>query len=115
MNVEHCHAVIVVFAMEGCGACEDYKPRLETEIQRWQANGAPLVFARPGMTFEARHVPIILLDAQSSNAQIQAWADEFKVEGLPTTVLCRRGAPPQILVGAIDDRQIYDLLASATR
>lgn len=116
LDVSRCSAVIVVFAMDGCGACEDYKPRLEREIARWQASGAPLVFCETAnATFVAPQVPVILLDAQSSDEQIQGWADQFDVEGLPTTVLFRRNAQPLKIEGAIDNAKIYDLLAQATR
>jgi thiol-disulfide isomerase/thioredoxin len=115
MNVAHCPAVIVVFAMPGCSACDDFKPRLEREVQRWQQNGAPFVFAEPDREFAAHEIPVLLLDAQSTNAQIQGLADEFDVQGLPTTLLFRRNAQPDTFLGAIDDRQIYDLLLSATQ
>lgn len=115
MDVAHCPAVIVVFAMEGCPACEEYKPRLEREIQRWQAARAPFVLAQPEQTFTAAQVPVILLDAQSSNPQIQALADAHAIEGLPTTILFKRNAYPRKFEGALDDAQIYDLLHDAVR
>lgn len=115
LDVAHCSAVILVFAMEGCSACEDYKPRLEREVQRWRAQGAPFVFAEPGRQFTAQEIPLILYDAQSPHPQIQQLGDEFKVEALPTTILFRRHHAPHVIVGSISDQQIYDLLQSAAR
>lgn len=115
MNVAQCRAVIVVFAMPGCPACEDYKPRLEREIERWRAHGAPFVIADQARTFAATEIPIVLLDAQSADPAIQTLADQHAIEGLPTTLLFRRYAPPMKLEGALDDAQICGLLRDATR
>lgn len=112
MNVAHCPAVIVVFAMEGCPACEEYKPRLEREIRRWQASGAPFVFGDQDQAFTSAQIPVLLIDAQA--ARMQGLADTYEIEQLPTTILFRRQAHPQTLIGALDDRQIYGLLQAAS-
>lgn len=113
MNVEHCHAVIVVFAMEGCPACEEYKPRLEKEIKRWQANNAPLVIGQKGQTFGPYEVAVIFVDAASEDPQVQQLANDFAIEGVPATILFTRKARPRKIEGAVDDVQIYAMLLEA--
>lgn len=114
MDLSHCRAVIVIAAMRGCPACEEYKPRVEREVARWQASGAPLVFGDKGQRFAHNQVPILFLDAQSRDPDIQRLMDDFKVEGLPTTILFMRTRGPQKMEGALEDGQIYNLLMIAT-
>lgn len=111
MNVEHCNAVIVVFAMHGCPACEDYKPRLEREVTRWQADGWPFVIAHDGQVFSRRQIPVLFINAASPH--FQTAADQMDVQGVPLTILYRRGYMPHRVEGALDDQQIYDLLREA--
>jgi thiol-disulfide isomerase/thioredoxin len=118
MNFAGCRAVVVVFAMPGCPACEDYKPRLEREVARWQAH-APFVFAEGDQHFAPGQIPVVFLNAESTDAQLQQLADVHDIQGLPTTLVFTRRHPfwgPATLTlrhkieGSIDDRQIYDLL-----
>ena len=116
LDVSRCPAVILVFAMDGCGACEEYKPRLEQELNRWRQRGHPFVDCEASdAIFGAHEIPVILLDAQSPDAQIQSWADQFHVEGLPTTILFRRYMPPEKHEGSIGRGQIHELLLKATQ
>jgi len=113
MSFEHCPAVIVVFAMRGCPACEEFKPRLENQVRRWQSYGHRLVFGDKGQSFAEDEIPILLLDAQSADPQINKVADELAVVGLPTTVLFRRYEHPVKYEGVVGDQQLYDILRAA--
>lgn len=113
MNLERCSAVIVVFAMDGCPACEDYKPRLVRQVKRWQQHGARFVVAERPQEFSPSVIPVLLLDAQNANPQIQDVANQYGVTGLPTTILFRRWHGPTILEGAIGDREIEAMLHDA--
>lgn len=111
----HHRAVIVVIVLRGCPACEDYKPRLRREISRWQAAGVPIALGQKGQTFDPGQVPVLLVDAEDPDPDVQRLLDEQGVQGLPTTILFLTGAPPQQQEGALSDREIYDLLVIATR
>jgi thioredoxin-related protein len=112
-DLSRCKAVIIVFAMEGCGHCAEYQPRLEREIQRFKQSGAPLVYYNASGELSRGVIPVIVLDGASQDPQISALADQYRVQGMPTTLLLTHNARPVMLEGAIDDRQIYDLLVSA--
>lgn len=104
---------MIVFVMEGCPACEDYKPRLAQQVAAFQGHGQPFVWYQPGMPLMPGQIPVIVLDADSEDDSVVSLADQYGVEGLPTTLLLRRTAPPAKLEGAVDDRSIYEALASA--
>jgi thiol-disulfide isomerase/thioredoxin len=115
MSLERCPAVIVVLAMRGCGYCEEYKPRLEREIARWQGHGAPFVVGVKGGVYGPSQVPILFLDAESPDPDIQRLADEHQITGMPTTILFMRGMEPQKMEGALSDQEIWELLRVASR
>lgn len=117
VNVQNCRAVIIVFAMAGCPACEDYKPRLVREVERWRAQHAPFLIVErdEGQTFAHGEIPVILIDAEAEHDFIQGLADQYKIQGVPATLLLTHRAAPEKLEGALDDREIYDLLTRAAR
>lgn len=115
MNLSHCRAVIVVIVMADCPYCEEYKPRLEKEVERWRKHGAPIVFGEKGQAFAAGQIPILLIDAESTDPQIQWLMDDFHVDGLPTTILFTRNAMPQKQEGALSEQEIYQMLTIAAR
>jgi hypothetical protein len=105
--------LIVVLAMPGCHACEDYTPRFEREVDRWQKHGVPLVYYKPGQTIDRKTIPVMIIDATSADAGVQAFCDLHKVAGMPATLLLTHNAPPVKVEGSIPDEEIYRLLASA--
>lgn len=111
-GLEHCGAVIIVFAMEGCPYCDDYQPKLDYEIKRFKQAGAPIFYYRGGV-IPPHTIPVLVLDGASDDPQISALADQHQVTGMPTTLLLRRYDRPIKLEGDQDDRQIYDLLVAA--
>jgi thiol-disulfide isomerase/thioredoxin len=107
---------MLVFASPDCPACLDYKPRLETEVERWQKNGAPVVFAEDEMVMAVGSIAIVLIDVTSQDQGVQQFADQYKIAALPTTILLVRGsAMPDRHEGAVDDQTIYKMLANAAR
>lgn len=109
-----CPAVLVVFAMEGCPYCDDYQPKLAHQVLRFQEAGAP-IFYYTGGSIPRGSIPVLVLDGASEDPQINALADQHKIEGMPTTLLLRRYHAPIKLDGDLDERQIYDLLVAACR
>lgn len=119
MNLSTCRAVIVVLIMDDCPYCDEYKPRLESEIARWQAKGWPFVVvigACPycdGRSFEPGQIPIVILNSADPHEHVQMLQTEQHVEGLPTTLLYLRDTAPQKQEGALEDAEIYQLLKVA--
>lgn len=113
MSLDHTKSAIVVFAMDGCGACEDFMPRFERLIAGFQAHGQPLVYYQIGMPLTPGAIPVIVLDADSTDESVVSFADQHAIDALPTTLLLRRNAKPARLEGAVDDKEIYDALVSA--
>lgn len=115
IDLSPCRAVILVFASPTCGACEDYKPRLEAEVERWQKHGVPVSFAEEDQPLATGSIAIVMIDVTSEDPGVQAYADAFRVTGLPTTVLMTRGGHQARHEGAIDDQSIDKLLREAAR
>jgi thiol-disulfide isomerase/thioredoxin len=113
MSLDNVKCLIVVLAMPGCPACDDYTPRFEREVDRWQKHGVPLVYYRPGQKIDRRTIPVMVIDATSTDPNIVAFADLHQISGMPTTLLLTQNAPPVKIEGTIPDEEIYRLLESA--
>ena len=88
--------VVVLFTIEGCPACNEYKPR----------------FARVASAFQGQ-VPILMLDANDPrNANL---ANRLNVRGVPATYALRRPTGLITMVGSVPDEQIAWLLGVAAR
>jgi thiol-disulfide isomerase/thioredoxin len=111
-DLRNVKSLVIVFAMKGCGACEDYIPRFTRMVKGFQAYQVPFVFhtggaVRPGA------IPVLVYAADAQDPGVQALADQYKVQALPTTLLLTRSARPVKLEGAIDDEELHRLLTSA--
>lgn len=111
-DLAHVKSVVIVFAMKGCGACEDYIPRLTQMVKGFQVYQVPFVFhtgggVRPGT------IPVLVYAADATDPGVQALADQYKVQALPTTILLTRSARPVKVEGAIDNEELHRLLTSA--
>ena len=106
-------AVILLFVMEGCEACADYKPRFERMVKLFQQHGQPFVYHAKGRIHGARQIPIVVIDATSNDPSVVELADAHKDEGMPTTILLTHNAPPAQLLGSVTDPEIHELLTSA--
>lgn len=112
-TLEGIKSVILVFAMPSCPACASYTPKLHRLVTGFQQHGVPLVYYDGKQTTPGT-IPVVVLDAGSQDPQIQAYADNYRIEALPTTVLLTHNARPVKLEGDLDEQQIYEVLASAT-
>ena len=88
--------VVVVFTIDGCGACEEYKPR----------------FRRIAQSYQAR-VPIYMMDA--NDQRTADLASRLKVTNVPVTFVLRKPTGVISVEGAIPDSQIAWLLGIAAR
>jgi hypothetical protein len=94
------HSVcVLVFVMEGCGACEEYVPRL-------QRVATPLL---------QQGLPILIYMADDPRPTVQSMMNAYNIQATPTTVVLRlqQGVPtgePTVIEGSIDDWQIGQLV-----
>lgn len=91
MDLRESPVVVILFTLEGCGACAEFKPR----------------FARIAADYQ-RHVSII--DADANDPRFADLADRLKVEAVPAVFLLRRPRGMIRLVGSSTDDQVRWLL-----
>lgn len=111
-SLEHTRALIVVFAMPGCPACEEYVPRLERQVEGFKNLGHPINFHEAGAEIVPRTIPILVYDTTSKDAELVALCDVHKITNLPTTLLMTRQGTSRI-EGGLNDQQIYEMLSAA--
>jgi hypothetical protein len=113
-DLRHTRALIVVFVMPGCGACEEFLPRFLALIGHHQAAGLPFRVWQPGQHLNPGEIPVLVYDAASEDPELQAFADRLKITATPTTALMTRASTARI-EGALDDDQARRLLAAAVQ
>jgi hypothetical protein len=104
--------MVIVFVMPGCGACADYKPRFEKQINHWIQNGQPMFWYQAGAVPRGQ-IPVLVLNAASQDPTVVSLAEQYEVQAVPSTLLLTQNTRPVKLEGALDDQQIHELLASA--
>lgn len=113
-DLRHTRAVIVVFAMHGCGPCEEYLPRFTKHVERLKRLQYPFVIMRPGGQLEPGQIPVMIYNAAAEDTELQTLADRLGINATPTTALLTRRDTIK-LEGALDDAQIDQLLYAATQ
>ena len=96
MDIHSSRYVVVVFAMKGCGACEEFLPRFRRIAAKYR-----------------RCVPVMHFDAAAPGHQ--AVADHYGVTHTPTVVLVRRPQGKLQWNGGLDDHEIENIFAIAAR
>lgn len=86
---------VFVFAMEGCGACEEYLPRFKQIAGPYR-----------------RALPIGIYDVSKGGKPAQ-FGDKLGVRATPTTIVMDRRGHFHRAVGALADRAIKQLLDRA--
>jgi thiol-disulfide isomerase/thioredoxin len=112
-DISHVRSMIMLFVMASCPACQDYKPRFEKLVKGFKAHGVPLVDLRPDQQVPAGSIPIVVIDAASTDPSVIALAEQYGVENLPTTMILVKNGYPTKYEGALSDQEIYDLLVAA--
>lgn len=109
-DLSACNVVIVIFAMDGCHHCHEYLPRFNKELARFQALGWPFVIYDGTRTPGAGEIPVVIIDGASMDPSVDALAQKYGVDGMPTTLVMPRRGHVQKLEGAIDNVEIYNAL-----
>ena len=105
--------VVIVFGMNGCPACGEYLPRFFQQVEGFQKLGHPFVIYSPGHPVGPKQIPIIVLDSESNNDQVQFLANHHGVSALPTTIIQPKVGYPAKYEGSLSDQEIYQLLSVA--
>jgi thioredoxin-like negative regulator of GroEL len=96
VNLDQARIVVVVFTIQGCEACADYKPRFER-----------VAGAYGGC------VPIVMADA--NDPRFAQLADRLSVQEVPATFVLRKPRGVIRVVGSVPDSQINWLMGVAAR
>lgn len=107
-------SMIIVFAIDGCEACGDFKPRFEKMVNGFRKHGVPMIWWSPNRQVKPGEIPVLIVDAGSQDPSVVGLADQHQISALPSTLLLTHNARPVKLEGAIDDTEIYQVLVSAT-
>ncbi len=111
-DLRNTKAVIVVFAMHGCGACDTYLPKFMDRVEAHAAHGAPFRVWSPGEPIQPGVIPILLYDAASKSDELQDLADRLGITATPSTCLLTRTSVNKI-EGDIPLADLDRLLTSA--
>jgi hypothetical protein len=112
VDLRNTSVLIVVWAMPGCGACDQYLPEFTKRVNALKKRGAPLHIYQPGDVLEPGQIPVMFYDAAAENEELQAFADKLGVTATPTTcVMTKRGTTK--VEGAIPPGDIDKLLVDA--
>lgn len=109
------NALIIVFAMHGCPACEDFLPRFIQQVDGFQQLGHPFVIHAVGQQLQPGQIPVAIYDSNSRDPELQKLADFYQIQNLPSTMLLSKRGQFHKHEGALDDSQIYSLLVEAVR
>lgn len=107
-------AVIVIFAMGECPACENYLPRFLAEAEALRQQGYPFIVYEPGVPLQPSAIPILIYDAASPNVDVQQFADKYQVTATPTTLVLSRGTGSFKAEGSLANNQIAWILMMAS-
>ena len=91
--------LVALFVMEGCGACDEFKPR----------------FDKISAPYAAAGIPIVVYDAQSEAPDLVAFMDRYGVTATPTMLILKRGPGSIRVDGSVDDAQIRQAFEIAHR
>lgn len=89
LDVSHLNAIVLVFGMTGCSACEDYVPRLKAvakefpEVDIYDENSDK---SKRKRKVPIGTLPIFFYDVNSSDQALQTLADQYQVSAMPTTI-----------------------------
>lgn len=112
-DLRNTRVIVVVFAMDGCGPCEEYVPRLRKQVEQLRANGAPFVVWVPGTPLQPGTIPVLLYDAASADPVLTAFADKLKISATPTTCVLTSKGGVERHEGALGQAELAKLLNGA--
>ena len=118
LDVSHLNAIVLVFGMPGCGACEEYIPRLKLRAQALHEEYRTVVIDEASGTKRKSKVkvgmlPIFIYDVESEDLELQKLADQYEIKAMPTTIVLIRPQGALRLEGAIADGHIDHILKQA--
>ena len=110
IDLGNTRVLLVVFAMPGCGACDEYIPKF---LRKVKAHGAPFRVMDADAQAAPGEIPVMLYDAASENKELQEFADSLGITATPTTCLMTRRAGTVKIEGAVPPAEVDQLLQDA--
>ena len=110
IDLGNTRVLIVVFAMPGCGACDEFIPELLSKIKK---HGEPFHVVSKNSKITPGEIPVMLYDAAAEDSELQAFADGLGITATPTTCLMTRNFGTVKIEGAVESAEIDQLLRDA--
>jgi hypothetical protein len=101
LALNEANVFVALVILDGCGACEEFKPRFLRAVEKLQRRN-------PGL-------PVGIYQADDPRPDVQEFLDRFKVESTPTMLILCRGPGSISVVGSVDSLQLDGLLDMAER
>jgi hypothetical protein len=114
-DLSQTRCLIVLFVMQGCSHCVEYKPRFQRLVDGFRSYDAPFDWHKPGQAIRPGAIPVIIYDAASQDPELQAFANQHNVSAMPCTLVLSRSFATIKMDGAISDAELYQLLVAATQ
>lgn len=112
VDLRNTRVLVVVWAMPGCGACDQYLPVLTKRINALKRQGAPFHIWAPGDVLSSGQIPVMFYDASAENEELQAFADQLGVTATPSTYVLTKNGTTKV-EGALPPEEIDKLLVDA--
>ena len=118
LDVSHLRVIMLVFGLPGCGACEDYVPRLKARAKEFEevdvfddrtSNSKRKMKAKVGT------LPIFIYNVDARDPELQKLADQYEIQAMPTTIVLVRPQGALRYEGPISDKQIDFVLGEAVK
>src|SRR6185436_5836714 len=101
VDLREANVFVALVVLEGCGACEEFKPRFLRAAERLQRRN-------PG-------IPVGIYLADDPRPDVQAFLDRFQVQATPTLLILCRGPGSISVVGSVDSLQLDGMMDMAER
>lgn len=105
--------MIIIFAMPGCPACEDYQPKFEKQLDAYMKRGELFQYYDPSLPLHPLAIPVLIIDATSPDPGIQSYLDASGINAMPTTLFFVRGRTVDRREGSLSVQEIRGILDAA--
>ena len=115
IDLANTRVLLVVWAMPGCGACDEYMPVFTERVENARkVHGVPFKIVSANQKVAPGEIPVLFYDAAAENEGLQDFADRLGVTATPTTCMMTHHGTTKI-EGAIPPDEIDQLLYAAHR
>jgi thiol-disulfide isomerase/thioredoxin len=118
LDVSHLNVIMLVFGLPGCGACEDYVPRLKAQAREFEdidIFDESVSKSKRKVKAKAGTLPVFIYNVDAQDPELQALADQYEIRAMPTTIVLVRPSGALRYEGPISDKQINYVLGEAIK